>query len=227
MKCYQCGHEIEPEAIYCRFCGALFKPTEALMKAVAHHDEKAIITLYQISYDQIYNELISLGLPENECQKLINVIFKSYVKDIVSLGKERESLNALVDHIGFSYMKSHGLTPHDVKHEEVWKEVTSDQIEEMLKTLQKPKHPLFKKVLIGGLAALLVIGGLFGHEVMQEKEATVTKTVKKKTLDKDEAAFQKEAYTSLVREYVCGVNKAKEIRDQKPYTSLRRTEFYK
>lgn len=209
MKCYQCGHDVESEAIYCRFCGALFKPTEALMEAVAHHDEKAIIMLYQMSYNQIYNELISLGLPENECQKLINVIFKSYVKDIVSLGKERESLNALVDHIGFSYMKSHGLTPHDVKHEEVWKEVTSDQIEEMLKTLQKPKRPLFKKVLIGGLAALLVIGGLFGHEVMQEKEATVTKTVKKKTLDKDEAAFQKEAYTSLVREYVCGVNKAK------------------
>jgi hypothetical protein len=59
MYCYKFGKEIDQHSHYCPHCGAMVSANEALLKAVYKGDQKAMIKLYQILYNQIYNRYLT------------------------------------------------------------------------------------------------------------------------------------------------------------------------
>lgn len=207
MKCWKCGHELNKDQAYCDHCGALVKPTHKLLQAVAAGSEEAIIELYKISYAVINHELLSIGLSEEISGYLANAVYKDYVRKAgnIPLEEQYDQLIALSDHVGFSYMKDHGLEPHSVEHVDGEKQITRDMIDEMLENLHQKEAQIEKKpkkhkgigILVGVIVLALVIGAsYFGVRQVAKKDA------------KPQAKVQKGAYAAVVKEYVDGVNKA-------------------
>ena len=62
MKCYKCGKEVSAKAVHCEYCGSLLKVTNKLLTAIRASNTEAIIMLYKMLYNQVYNRFLQLGI---------------------------------------------------------------------------------------------------------------------------------------------------------------------
>lgn len=192
MYCYKCGKEIDQHSHYCPHCGAMVSADEALLKAVYKGDQKAMIKLYQILYNQIYNRYLTEGLTLKQASKLVNKAFKELLSNIQmvhSLSQFQILLDGIITNIAYAELQKNP-GEHTIE-ESCYVPVDDHMIRTMLEEIkEKKKHAFSRKtVVLSGLVIAVIIATAGGYWYYQKSRDGLT-------------VSQKKSYAKVTHQYV-------------------------
>ena len=158
-----CGHEVTQYDHHCGQCGALLQMTHKLLKAIQEDNEEAIIQLYKMVYNDVYNHFLELGLNRDEIPQLVDQAYQEFLehsRDITSLDAFEPFFMGICDHVVFTYLKDHHQEPQELDRE-VFVKPTQHSIHKMLKNHKKAfasKKKSFKGMVLAVVMAILLAG---------------------------------------------------------------------
>lgn len=204
MKCYRCGKEVSDEALHCKYCGALLRITHKLLTAIQAGSKEAIIQLYKMLYNNVYNRFLQLGIDEQEITGLINKAYKDFLlhsHEVTTIEAFEPYFYGICDNIAFSYLKEHNRQPQELDKETFVKPDQST-IDEMLSKIDEKdeKNPKqerkksHKGIIISVIVIALILagaGGYYGFTTMNKK------AVKKRRM---------QSYLNINKQYVAAVH---------------------
>lgn len=181
MKCYKCGEAVSGESNHCEHCGALLKITLKLLTTVQAGNKEAIIQLYKMLYNNVYNRFFQLGIDKQEIPGLINKAYKDFVlhsHEVTSVETFEPYFYGICDNVAFTYLKSNGLEPQELD-QETFVEPDQSIIDNMLEEIDKKddekppkeKRKSHKWIIFVVVIALIVAGtgGYYGFSLVNQK----------------------------------------------------------
>lgn len=188
MKCYNCGKEVSTYDQHCGHCGALLKMTNKLFTAIQAGNQEAVIQLYKMVYNQVYNHFLELGIIKVEIPKLIHQAYQDFLthsREITTIEAFEPFFTGICDNVAFTYLKNHHQEPHELERE-IFVKPSQEDIDEIVKMVKgsskssviKNEKKTHKGIIIAVVIALLVvcIGGYFGFGMIQKKSVEKKQT---------------------------------------------------
>ena len=181
MSCYHCGGATAPDTKFCPKCGAAMTFTEELLAAGGQNDEKALETLYYLTYNNVYHTLKSMIRDEDT---VLDLVQDTYIKAFNSLAQldKAENFRAWIKRIAANKAKDYIKKAKPMLFSEMSAEedleftFEDDRLEHQPEAVLDKKETarLVSEILDGLSEEQRLVIGMFYYEQMSVREIAET-----------------------------------------------------